>query len=163
MQVQGVNYSTPSFGALKLSNNVPDLLKEAVNKSKAFQNFGKKFDANVEYVSWRSGSTTDTNIYPSIMLRNVKPANFFTKLKMFMSKIKVDNMVDFGIKTHRIPTDEHLAEKIENLPESHLLDKFKGVFSTRTTTHSQLNTPSTHHSHGGILERFTMSSYHRFF
>lgn len=81
---------------------------------------------------------------------------------MFMSKIKVDNMVDFGIKTHRIPTDEHLAEKIENLPESHLLDKFKGVFSTRTTTHSQLNTPSTHHSHRGILERFTMSSYHKF-
>ena len=48
MKVQSVNYSTPSFGALKFSNNVPDLLKEAVNKSKAFQNFGKKFDANVE-------------------------------------------------------------------------------------------------------------------
>lgn len=161
MQVQTVNYSTPSFGSLKFKNNVPDLLKESINNSKAFQNFGKKFDANIEYIPWCSGSSADTNIYPSIMLRDIKPVNFFTKLKMFISKIKIDNMVDFGIKTHHIPTDEHLADKIEHLSDSHLLDKFKSVF--RCNTPPKIDNHNSNSSHNPILERFARFTPHRFY
>ena len=131
MNVQSVNYSTPSFGALKFNKNVPDLLKDSVNKSKAFKKFGDNFNAEVEYLPWSSGKIGDSNVYPSIMLKNIKPANLWTKLKMKKAKITPDedDMFYFGVKTHQIPTDEHLAEKIENLPTSYLMNKFKATFS----------------------------------
>ena len=63
------------------------------------------------------------------MLKNIKLANLLTKLKMKRAKITPDDMFYFGVKTHQIPTDEHLAEKIENLPTSYLMNKFKATFS----------------------------------
>lgn len=129
MEIQRVNYSTPSFGAIRIDNSVAPILKKAINESPTFQRFGKKFDGEVKFLTRLSECEHDHNIYPSVILTSVKPVTLLGKIKNFF-KAPVPG-VNVGVFAKHGTSLEHLAYKIKSLPADYLESKYNSLRENR--------------------------------
>ncbi len=128
MQVTTKLQQTPhqSFQALKYDKKLtPEIVKQTIEQSKALQKFGKKYNANIDYVQL---STKSEETRPAFIISNIIPRGF----QKIVDKIKrIDSQDQFLYVTTKGVTENDLHRKFTSVSEDYLIKKYQKAFSTK--------------------------------
>ncbi len=114
---------SPTFQAVKISgNNMPESVKIAISSSRAFQKFGKFYDADVSYIKVASSKNPKVQ-HPALMINEVKPVGILGKL---LDKFRTGkNKQQFVYITTRGQEDADLGRKLETVSSKYLINKYR--------------------------------------
>lgn len=73
--------TTPSFQGLNYKDNLPEIIKTTVKNSQALAKFGKKYNADVDYI-YLQGSKKQS--HPALIISNIVPKG----MQKLIDKIK---------------------------------------------------------------------------
>lgn len=113
-----------SFRALTYNKEV-QAIKYTIEYSKALQKFGKKYNANIDYVQL---SSKQNETHPAFMISNIVPIG----IQKIIDKIKKVNAKDqFMYITTRGTKYYDLHRKLSLVPEDYITKKYQKAFSEK--------------------------------
>lgn len=118
---------SPNFTAIRVPGfeSMPGAVYDAVKSSKAVNKFGKKYNAEINYVMM--GSSKDNKIaHPALIINNISPVNIFNKL---LNKFRgIPNEGQFFYFTTHGTEESDLCRKLAKIDENYLINKYEGFF-----------------------------------
>lgn len=128
MQVTTKLQQTPhqSFQALKYDKKLTqEIVKQTIEQSKALQKFGKKYNANIDYIQL---SANKNEIHPAFLISNIIPRG----IQKIIDKIKhINSKNQFIYISTRGTKNEDLHKKLTSVSENYLIKKYQKAFSTK--------------------------------
>lgn len=117
--------NTPSFQALNYKNNLPEIIKTTVENSQALAKFGKKYNADVDYIQLQSSKK---QLRPALIISNIVPKG----MQKLIDKIKgVDGKGQFMYISTRGTKEEDLSKKIMSVSSDYIINKYSKAFKTK--------------------------------
>ena len=112
--------TTPSFQGLNYKDNLPEIIKTTVKNSQALAKFGKKYNADVDYV-YLQGSKKQS--HPALIISNIVPKG----MQKLIDKIKGQFMY---ISTNGT-REQDLHKKLISASNDYVLDEYRSAFKTK--------------------------------
>ena len=117
--------NTPNFNGLKYDKNLPKTIIDTIENSNTLKRFGKKYDAEVDYVIMQGKNNKK---HPAFLISNINPKG----IQKIIDKIKGVNSQDqFIYVTTRGVEAKDLQKKFMNVADNYMINLYQKTFSDK--------------------------------
>ncbi len=117
--------TTPSFQGLNYKDNLPEIIKTTVKNSQALAKFGKKYNADVDYIYLQG---TKKQLHPALIISDIVPKG----MQKLIDKIKgVDGKGQFMYISTNGTREQDLHKKLISASNDYVLNEYRNAFKTK--------------------------------
>lgn len=123
-----INYciqNPQTFKGLRYKKNIPQIAKKTIESSNTLKNFGKKYNADIDYVKIKSN---EGQTHPAFIISNIVPIG----IQKIIDKIRgINSKYNFFCLSTSGKSDEDLYNKFINAPTNYVAKKYDSLFGKK--------------------------------
>lgn len=117
--------SNQTFQGLNYGRNFPDIIKQTIETSNAFRKFGKKYNAEIDYVQIKSPANKS---HPAFVISNIVPKG----IQKLIDKVKgVNSKKQFMYLTTHGQNEQDLYNKYTTVSDNYIIKSYQRTFSQK--------------------------------
>lgn len=122
-----VNVQAPqTFQGLNYRSDLPEMVKKTIETSNALKKFGKKYNADIDYIQLKSSKNKTT--HPAFLISNIIPKG----IQKLIDKVKgVNSKNQFMYLSTHGNEEADLYNKYTKVAENYVINSYQKTFSSK--------------------------------